>query len=236
MGCYSALVIPDLLICHDLLTMINLQYKLMISAIIPRPIAFVSSISTAGVENLGLFSWFNMIHSNPPLVSVTISTGAGKDKDTSANIQETKEFTVNIISVPFVDNANACSIDAPHDVSEWPISGLTKAPSVHVKPPRVKESAFSMECELFQATDLVHPESGAKTGTLILGRVKYIHVRKDILTERGGVDPDKLQPITRLGDILYATLGGGFRIPRLPWAENAEKVLELNKAVAEATQ
>lgn len=74
--------------------------------------------------------YLNQIHANPPLVSVTISTEAGKDKDTSANIQETKEFTVNIISVPFVDNANACSIDAPHDVSEWPISGLTKAPSV----------------------------------------------------------------------------------------------------------
>ncbi|CAL1704539.1 unnamed protein product [Somion occarium] len=150
-------------------------YPLMISAITPRPVAFVSTISDTGVENLGLMSWFNMVTAYPALISISVAIVNNKVKDTTRNILATKEFTVNIISVPWIDNANACSIDAPADVSEWALSGLTKAPSVHVKPPRVKESAFSMECELFQTIDITHPESGVKSTTLILGRVKYIH-------------------------------------------------------------
>ncbi|CAL1704538.1 unnamed protein product [Somion occarium] len=204
-------------------------YPLMISAITPRPVAFVSTISDTGVENLGLMSWFNMVTAYPALISISVAIVNNKVKDTTRNILATKEFTVNIISVPWIDNANACSIDAPADVSEWALSGLTKAPSVHVKPPRVKESAFSMECELFQTIDITHPESGVKSTTLILGRVKYIHVRRDTLNERGNVDPDKLKPIGRLGDILYASLGGGFRIPRPSWAVEGENVLELEK-------
>lgn len=88
------------------------------------------------ISTYSLHCFAFQIHSNPPLVSVTISVEGGRDKDTAANIRETKEFTVNMISVPFVDNANACSISAPPDVSEWPISGLTKAPSVRVPAPR----------------------------------------------------------------------------------------------------
>ncbi|GBE83041.1 predicted protein [Sparassis crispa] len=201
-------------------------YALMTSGIVPRPIAFVSSISEDGVENLAPFSWFNMVAPDPPLISFAVRHEPRADglKDTLRNVLKTKEFTVNIISHAFVENANATAVDAPAEISEWPLSGLTKEPSLKVKAARVKESAFSMECELFQSHDIVHPESGETTSTLVLGLVKYIHVRKDVLNERGLVDPVKLNAVARLGDITYARQGDLFRIPRPTWAANGEVI------------
>ncbi|PCH35525.1 hypothetical protein WOLCODRAFT_80804 [Wolfiporia cocos MD-104 SS10] len=199
----------------------NKLYRLMVSGIVPRPIAFVSSISADGVANLAPFSWFNMVTGHPPLVSISCLNHPGRLKDTTENIKSTKGFTVNIISEAFVHNANACSVDAPAEVSEWPLSGLTQAPSVEVEAPRVKESAFSMECELFQTIDIVHPETGVATTTLILGLVKYIHIRNDVLTERGYVDPGKLKAVGKMGDIAYARQGDAFRLQRPLWDEEA---------------
>lgn len=88
---------------------------------------------------------------SPPLVSICCSNGPARVKDTAANIAATRQFTVNIISEPWVEAANACAVDAPAEVGEWPLSGLTKAASLHVKPARVQESAFSMECEVCPA-------------------------------------------------------------------------------------
>ncbi|KAL1940375.1 hypothetical protein VTO73DRAFT_8947 [Trametes versicolor] len=207
-------------------------YALMISGIVPRPIAFVSSVSEDGVENLAPFSWFNQVTHNPPIISVSCSARPeGGPKDTAGNIKATKGFTVNIISEPFIENANVSCIDAPTDINEWPLTGLTKEPSTHVKPARVQESAFSMECELFQAVDIVHPTSGKVTATLILGLVKCIHVRNDVLNERGVVDYAQLKPVGRLGDISYARVGDAFRLPRLAWKLEGEKIGEFLKGV-----
>ncbi|KAI6044096.1 hypothetical protein EDC04DRAFT_3106552 [Pisolithus marmoratus] len=198
-------------------------YPLMASAIVPRPVAFVSSISETGVENLAPFRWFNMVTHNPPLVSFCCRNEP-RVKDTPTNVKNGLGFTVNIISEPFVENANATSIEAPPEFDEWTISGLTKAQSIHVKAPRVKESAFSMECELFQAIDITHPVSGEITTTMILARVKYIHVRKDVLNERGVIDITKYKPIARLGDISFGRLGDVFRLPRLVWEQEKDKI------------
>ncbi|OCH91051.1 hypothetical protein OBBRIDRAFT_792666 [Obba rivulosa] len=195
-------------------------YQLMISGIVPRPIAFVSSVSESGVENLAPFSWFNMVTHNPPLVSISVSNVAGKLKDTAANVKATKGFTVNIMSEPFIENANACSADLPSDLSEWPMSGLTKADSILVKAPRVKESAFSMECEFYEAIDIKNPDTGVSTTTLLLGLVKYIHVRNDMLNERGNVDPAKYKVVGRMGDITYTRVQEGFRLTRPAWGKD----------------
>ncbi|EMD32882.1 hypothetical protein CERSUDRAFT_87608 [Gelatoporia subvermispora B] len=197
-------------------------YQLMISGIVPRPVAFVSSVSESGVENLAPFSWFNMVTHNPPVVSVSVANVAGKPKDTAANVKATMGFTVNIMSEPFIENANACSADLPSDLSEWPMSGLTKAESILVKAPRVKESAFSMECELYEAIDIKRPDTGASTTTLLLGLVKYIHVRNDMLNERGNVDPSKYKVIGRMGDITYTRVQEGFRLARPAWSKDEE--------------
>ncbi|KAH9925854.1 uncharacterized protein BXZ73DRAFT_49698 [Epithele typhae] len=213
------------------------QYQLMISGIVPRPVAFVSSIGEDGVENLAPFSWFNMVTHNPPVISISVASNPTTKtglKDTAANIKATKGFVVNIISETFVENANFSCIDAPTEVSEWPLTGLTKVPSDVVKPPRVKESAFSMECELFQTVDIIHPETKKHTTTLVLGLVKRIHVRNDTLNERGNVDITKLRPISRNGDISYARVGDSFRIPRPAWSVEGEKIGEFLKGVAES--
>jgi len=211
----------------------------MTSAIIPRPIAFVNTISEEGVENLALFSWFNMVTNNPPLISLCLRSFEVEGvelKDTTRNILSTKQFTVGIISVPWVENANLCSIETPPDISEWPFSGLTKIPSIHIKPSRVKESAFSMECELFSSTPIIHPDTGVTTTTMILGLVKCIQVRNDILNERGNVDSAKLQAVCRLGNIQYASLGQAFRIPRPSWKVDEEKFKEFLGSVSDESK
>ncbi|KAH7903376.1 hypothetical protein BJ138DRAFT_1074133 [Hygrophoropsis aurantiaca] len=203
-------------------------YTLMISGIVPRPIAFVSTISESGVENLAPF---RQVTHHPPIISFACSKGGNGLKDTAHNVKNSQGFTVNIISEPFVEQANATAIDAPSDLGEWEFSGLTKATSLHVKASRVKESAFSMECELFQAIDIIHPETGEHTSTLVLALVKYIHVRNDMLNERGLVDITKFKPVSRLGDISYARVGDAFRIPRPTWQQEKDKFEQLRNAV-----
>ncbi|KAL4067134.1 hypothetical protein V8B97DRAFT_2025233 [Scleroderma yunnanense] len=192
---------------------------LLVSGIVPRPIAFVSTVSETGVENLAPFSWFSMVCNQPPVVSISCRTQP-RVKDTPTNAKNGLGFTINIISEPFVENATATAIDAPPEFDEWEISGLTKAPSVYVKAPRVKESAFSMECELLQAIDITNPATGTCAATVILAHVKYIHVRKDVLDERGLVDITKFKPVTRLGGITFGRIGDVFRLPTPVWAKD----------------
>ncbi|KNZ74279.1 hypothetical protein J132_07441 [Termitomyces sp. J132] len=208
-------------------------YGLLLSGIVPRPVAFVSTISEDGITNLAPYSWFNQVSSSPPVLSVSINTlkNPTRLKDSARNIKATKGFTVNIISEPWVAQSNIASVNAPEDFDEWPVSGLTKEPSIHVKAPRVRESAFSMECELLQAIDIPIPETGETGTTLILGTIKYIHVRKDVLDERGNVDPGKLKPVARMGGTLYAKVNEGYNIYRPNWKEHGEPIRETTDAI-----
>ncbi|KAF8529751.1 hypothetical protein BU17DRAFT_36668 [Hysterangium stoloniferum] len=209
-------------------------YALMISGIIPRPIAFVSTISDDGVPNLAPFSWFNMLSMYPATVMISCTNGRGP-RDTALNIKANKQFVVNIISEAFAEAANFTSVDTPPGHSEWPGSGLTMAPSVAVKPSRVKESAFSMECELLEWLDLRPPGTDIVTSNIIIGHVKKIHVRNDVLTETGTVDPALLRPLARLGDVSYATLGTGFKLPRPTWKDIGDEVIKVEERVSDAT-
>ncbi|KAH8832018.1 hypothetical protein DL96DRAFT_1589729 [Flagelloscypha sp. PMI_526] len=207
-------------------------YPLLTSGIVPRPVGFVATRSKDGVDNLAPFSWFNSVTADPPVISLGLTTSrVDAKKDTTRNILETKEFTVNIISEPFVRQANSCSVNAPFDISEWDISGLTQTPSETIKPPKVAESAFTLECTLFQSVPIIHPEKKVETTTLILGLIKRIHVRNDVLNSSNTIDLDKLQPVTRLGDISYGRVLGSYKIPRPDWnGTEAEKL----KAAVEA--
>ncbi|KAG6827646.1 hypothetical protein H0H92_011012 [Tricholoma furcatifolium] len=214
-------------------------YKLLIGGIVPRPVAFVSTISEDGMTNIAPFrdahsfasSWFNQVSSNPPVISIScVSLRRGDAppqlKDTTRNILATKGFTVNIISEPWIAQSNVTSVDAPEAFSEWPVSGLTMEPSIHVRAPRVKESAFSMECELLQTVDIKSPETGHVTTTLVLGSVKYIHVRKYVLDEHGNVDPGKLKPVGRMGGTLYCKVNEGYNLFRPTWKEHGQLIQE----------
>src|SRR4051812_7330159 len=168
-------------------------YKLMVGAIVPRPIAFVSTISLGGIRNLAPFSFFTAVSANPPVVCFApmVRGSDGQQKDTLRNIQETSEFVVNIVSEDFVDRMNVCSAEFPPDVDEWEQSGLTPVASECVKPPRVAESRFHMECRL---VDVVSVSKRPLGGSLVLGEVLRFHVA-DELFEDYRIDPDKLRGV-----------------------------------------
>ncbi|PPQ79951.1 hypothetical protein CVT25_003023 [Psilocybe cyanescens] len=196
------------------------SYRILTSAIIPRPIALVSTLSEDGVPNLAPFRLSRrvLVSHNPPLVSLSFSLSPRRPKDTRNNILATREFTISIISEAFAEAANSTSVESPANTNEWLISGLTKEDSTTVKPPFVRESAVGMECELYNFQDIGLPGSVEHTVTVILGLIKKMHVREAVLNEDGiTVDPAKLRPIARLGRTTYGRLLEGFDLPRLSW-------------------
>lgn len=195
-------------------------YKLMVSAIVPRPIAFVSSMDAAGRLNLAPFSYFTMCSMNPPcIVFSPAHRGAAKSpKDTLRNIRETGEFVVNIVSEEFVSGMNATSADYPPGMNEFEIGGLTPAPSERVKPPRVKESHIQMECRL---RDIIVVSDLPGGGSLVIGEILLFHVDEAVLADepRDGfkVDPDKLRAIGRMGGTTYTRTVDRFDLDRPRW-------------------
>ncbi|KAI0689971.1 hypothetical protein BC835DRAFT_1366702 [Cytidiella melzeri] len=205
-------------------------YMLLTSAIVPRPIAFVASESADGVPNLAPMSYFNAVSSNPPLLSISFTLSTSRPKDTRENILAMKQFTVNLISEPFVEAANACSVEAPAHINEWIVCGLTPEPSVSVSVPRIQESAVSFECELFKEFDICPPGSSKVTNTHILGLIKHVHVRKAVLKDdERTVDPSKLRPVARLGGGSYARLGEAFDLERPSWKVWKDRVEEMHR-------
>lgn len=186
--------------------------KLLVGVILPRPIAFVSTISLDGVANLAPFSFFTAVCPKPPVICFcnSIRPRGGSKKDTLRNVEATGEFVVNVVSEDFAQQMVACSGDYPPDVSEFDISGLTPIPSDLVKPPRVKESRVQMECRLLQVVT-VSTEPGG--GSLVMGEVLRFHV-DDSVIDNGSVNPDKLRPIGRMGGITYVRTTDRFTMVR----------------------
>jgi flavin reductase (DIM6/NTAB) family NADH-FMN oxidoreductase RutF len=183
-------------------------YKLLISAVVPRPIAFVSTISPEGRTNVAPFSFFNGVSSHPPVLMIAVGSRRTGRKDTWNNIEATGEFVVNLVVPEIVDAMVLASGEYPPEVDEIEMTGLTKVPSVRVRPPRIGESPVQMECRLEKLVEVA-------STALILGRVLLFHVRDDLM-EGGRIDPQKLQPVARLGDDLFTRLGEIFERKR-PW-------------------
>src|SRR6185436_20017038 len=167
-------------------------YHLMISAICPRPIAFVTSLSTSGVLNAAPFSYFNGVSSTPPIISLAIGSKKTGRKDTWRNIEETGEFVVNIVTPEHMDAVIIGAHDHPPEVSEFDLAKLTRLPSAKVKVPGIAESPIQLECVRHQ----VVPVDGG--GALILGRVVHWRVQDGLLRD-GAVDPRALTFVGRLG-------------------------------------
>jgi flavin reductase (DIM6/NTAB) family NADH-FMN oxidoreductase RutF len=185
------------------------RYRWITSAVIPRPIAFVSSLSPEGNLNLAPFSFFNGICTSPPVLAISMGKRkSGERKDSLRNIEETGEFVVNIVTEKIGKETERSSEDLPPESDEFSYTGLTPVPSTRVKPPRVAESPLSMECKLLQSTPIEKSSS-----TLILGEVISIHADEEILTE-GIPDPNKLRPLGRLGGGTYAALGDLLEFPK----------------------
>lgn len=194
-----------------------LNYKLLISGIIPRPIGFLSTRSKDGSStNLSPFSYTQVINHDPPIFTVGFAGGFDNQKDSLRNLRETGECVINIISEHFIEAANACSIDTPYGVSEWAVSGLHPADCMDVKASRVKEAVFSIEGKLMETKEFESRATpGKKTGVLAIIEGVRFWVREDAINEdRSLIDPEILRPVARLGGITYARTLNGFEIPR----------------------
>lgn len=206
------------------------NYKLLISAIVPRPIAFVSTESSDGKRNLAPYSYFNIGSSDPPIFTIGFSGGKETAKDSLRNILETGELTINIISEWFAEAADYCAIDAPPHVDEWKLSGLTPLNSEKVKPPHVAESAFSIEAKLIHSHEWKSQRDPSKaTGVLCIVEGVNFHVREDIMnSEHSQLDINKLKPVARLGGITYGRLLDGYEKPR-PVFKNESSKKDVNQ-------
>ena len=169
------------------------RYKLLIGSVVPRPIAWTSTVSREGVRNLAPFSFFTVASRNPPMLCISVGPRVDRalgEKDTLSNIEETGEFVINIVSLPLSNTMHESSKNHPPEADEFEKAGLTPAPCEVVSAPRVEEAGVSMECFLDRVLQL-------GTDHLVIGRMVRFHVR-DGLYENGRIDVAKLQPLGRL--------------------------------------
>jgi flavin reductase (DIM6/NTAB) family NADH-FMN oxidoreductase RutF len=187
------------------------NYKLMIGSIIPRPIAFVTTLSKEGVLNGAPFSYFNIVSSNPPMVSLAIQRSGGRQKDTARNIMDSKEFVIHIVDEQNVEKINETAASLPPEQSEVELAKLTPVQSVKVAVPGVKEAKIRMECSLEHSLEL----GGSDTPgcDLIIGRVVQFHIHDEIY-ENGRINPAGLAAVSRLAGQDYARIGEIFSIDR----------------------
>lgn len=187
------------------------RYAWMTETVLPRPIAFVSTVSAEGVENLAPFSYFNGVASTPPVLSVSIGPKrGGAMKDTIRNVEATGELVINVVPRRIVEAMVRTSGEYPPEVSEFDVAGLTRVASRLVRPPRVGECPVAFECRCLDVVKVGKPDFAT---SLILAEVLLVHVDETVLTE-GRVDPRKVDPVARLGGQLYATLGEVWPIAR----------------------
>lgn len=193
---------------------IPIVHQLLLSGVAPRPIAFVSSLDKDGGSNLSPFSYFNAFGANPPVVVISPAYRGhdGTPKHTFLNIEDTHEFTVNMVSYAMLEQANLASSDYASGVDEFVKAGFTKRPSHRVAPPGVAESPFIMECKL-----LHHFDTGGKpgAGNLLIGEVLMFHVSEDVYTDER-IDPRKLDLVARMGYDWYCRANGDalFHLPK----------------------
>lgn len=194
------------------------RYKLLIGLIVPRPIAFVSTISPDGKTNLAPFSFFSGVGSEPMMLAFCPATGAdGHDKDTLRNVRPiedggTGEFVVNVVTEAIARQMAATAEELPYGQSEFELSGLTPIASSAVKPPRVAECPAAFECVTRQ---IVQTNPGVpSSGNLVLGEVVRVHAIEGILNDRHHTDAARLAAFGRMGGPTYCTTRDRFDLPR----------------------
>jgi flavin reductase (DIM6/NTAB) family NADH-FMN oxidoreductase RutF len=193
-------------------------YNLLISAVAPRPIAWVSSLSASGQPNLAPFSFFNAVCAKPPLLAFapamrspkTSGAPAGVPKDTLRNIRETGEFVINIVTYELAEAMNLTSGDYDATINEFEVAKLASAPSKLVRPRRVAESPVSFECKLHQILDF---NPGPEGGSLVIGEIVSIHIDEQHIKE-GRLDRNSLDLIGRMGGMQYTRTTERFEMTR----------------------
>ncbi len=188
-------------------------YNIILSAVAPRPIAWVSTLSAAGHPNLAPFSFFNCVCVSPPLLAFATSLRAAKDvpasssppetpgeaKDTLRNVRETKEFVVNVVTYDLLQPMNMTSGEYDASVNEFELATVTPQASTIVRPARVAESPVSFECKLHQILDFSNVPDGT---SLVIGEIVAIHINEAYLKD-GRIDRNSLDLIGRMGGMQY---------------------------------
>ncbi|MGG1679953.1 flavin reductase family protein [Neobacillus sp. NRS-1170] len=187
------------------------NYKFLIGSIIPRPIAFVTTISKDGILNGAPFSYFNIVTANPPMISLAIQRPEGRQKDTARNIIEAKEFVVHIVDEQNVEKVNKTAAILPPDQSEIELANLTPIDSIKISVPGVGEAKIRMECVLEHSVELGGSESPGSD--LIIGKVVQFHIDNEIY-DKGRINPGGLAAVSRLAGNNYAKIGEIFEIER----------------------
>lgn len=185
-------------------------YKLMIGVIVPRPIAFVSTVTSEGQYNLAPFSFFMAITSSPPTIAFSPIRRAGEKKDTLANVEATGEFVINVVNEDIAPQMCQASGDYPEGVDEFKITGLTPIASSLVKSPRIKESPVSMECKVVKTVEFGKAPYQA---TLVAGEILLFHIRDDLYRD-GQIDLKALRAVGRLAGDWYCRVQDLFALKR----------------------
>jgi flavin reductase (DIM6/NTAB) family NADH-FMN oxidoreductase RutF len=188
------------------------NFKTLVSTVIPRPIAFVSTISADGIPNLAPFSFFNAVGTNPPALIFSPSTNStGATKDTINNLRAVPECVVHVVTHAIREPMNDTSYAFPPEVNEFEACGFTMLPSRFVRPPRAAESPVHMECRLIQ---IVPVGSGPLSGNVSICEILCFHVADEMLLPDGTVNANKIDLIARLGGDGYATIRDRFDLPK----------------------
>jgi flavin reductase (DIM6/NTAB) family NADH-FMN oxidoreductase RutF len=177
------------------------NYKLLCGSVVPRPIAWVSCRSPQGMHNIGPFSFFNIVSSDPPMLGFSVYPPLvpGKDvKDTLAFIRESREFVVNIPTAELLDELVVTSIEYGTEVDEFDAAGLTATACERIAAPRIGEAPVSFECVLHSTVDLAH-------STWVMGTVVYAHFRDGLVGDDFKMDPAKLRPLGRMPGPTFCT-------------------------------
>lgn len=187
-------------------------YAWMISTILPRPIAWVSTVSSDGRTNLAPFSFFQGVTSNPPtLLFCPVNTRDGTKKDTVRNIEQVPEFVVNLVPHALADQMNATSALLPYGESEFEAFGIAATPSERVRPPRVAAAPVAFECTLDR---FVHVGEGPLAANVVFGRIQLAHVADSVLAADGKPDPAKLDLVGRMGGETFTRTRERFELKR----------------------
>ena len=195
--------------CSKLATKAN--YKLLVSTVVPRPIALVTTVDADGNVNAAPFSFFNAVDYDPPTVVLGIEARPdGRPKDTAVNIRDNGEFVVHLVNEELSERMNMCAAPYEPEVSEPEIAGLACVPSVEVAPPRLAAAPVALECKHMTT---IEPKNGRH---IVLGEVIHFHVSDDAVidADRCYIDVSKIAPIGRLNASFYCRSGDQFRMQR----------------------
>src|SRR5215813_7388123 len=189
---------------------VTASYKLLIGCVVPRPIAWVSTLGADGVPNLAPFSFFMGVCNDPPTIAFSSSRREGSKKDTVTNIEHSGDFVVNVVDDPLAERMNLTSGEYPPEVDEFALTGLTAAPGVKVRAPRLVEAPISLECRVDRIISV-----GRGPNTLVIGEIVYFHVRDGLYDpSTGRIDLHELRPVGRLAGNLYSHIHDIFEMKR----------------------